>query len=102
MTMWIAVLGVGFVSYLCRLVPWLVLDRMAVGASVEAALRYAGVGAITALLVGGLLHPQVSGGSPVPLVAAVGVSGLLMWRNRPALLAIALGMGTFLVADLVW
>lgn len=102
MTLWIAVLAVGFVSYLCRLVPWLVLDRMEVGPSTEAALRYAGVGAITALLVGSLLHPQVSGGSPLPLVAAVAVTGLLMWRDRPALLAIGVGMGTFLVADLVW
>ena len=102
MTMWIAVLAVGFVSYLCRLVPWLVLDRMEVGESVEATLRYAGVGAVTALLVGGLLHPPVAGGSAVPMLAALAVTGTLMWRDRSGLLAIGAGMGTFLVADLVW
>jgi branched-subunit amino acid transport protein len=101
MTVWIAVLVVGAVSYASRLVPWLVLDRMEVGPQVEAVLRYAGVGAITALLVGGLLHPQASG-RPVPAVlAAVAVSGVLMWRGRSGLLAIGLGMGTFLAVDLL-
>lgn len=102
MTTWYAVLIVGLVSYACRLVPWLVLDRMEVGPSVEAALRYAGVGAITALLVGGLVHPQAAGGSVLPMLAALAVSGLLIWRDRSGLLAIGLGMGTFLAVDLVW
>jgi branched-subunit amino acid transport protein len=102
MTLWIAVLAVGVASYAFRLLPWLVLDRVQVGPTAEAALRYAGVGAITALLVGSLLHPQVSGGSPLPLVAAVAVTGLLMWRDRPALLAIGLGMATFVLLDLAW
>jgi branched-subunit amino acid transport protein len=102
MTVWITVLVVGAVSYGCRLVPWLVLDRRGVGPSVEAGLRFAGVGAITALLVGGLLHPQAAGGSVLPLLAAVAVSGLLLWRGHPGLVAIGLGMGTFLAVDLLW
>ncbi len=39
MTIWYAVLIVGVVSYACRLVPWLVLDRVELGPSVEAGLR---------------------------------------------------------------
>lgn len=102
MTVWYAVLIVGGVSYACRLVPWLVLDRVEVGPSVEAGLRYAGVGAVTALLVGSLLHVERSGGSVLPLLAALGASGVLLWRGRPGLLAIGLGMGTFLALDLLW
>ncbi len=102
MTMWIAVLAVGVASYAFRLLPWLVLDRVGVGPQVEAALRYAGVGAITALLVGGLLHPQVAGGSVLPMLAALAVSGLLMWRGGSGLLAIAIGMAAFLALDLLW
>lgn len=102
MTIWIAVLAVGAVSYACRLGPWLVLDRREFGPKAEAALRYAGVGAITALLVGALLHPQAAGGSALPMLAALAVSGPLMWHGRSGLLAIGLGMGMYVGVDLVW
>jgi branched-subunit amino acid transport protein len=102
MTIWYAVLIVGVVSYACRLVPWLVLDRVELAPSVEAGLRYAGAGAITALLVGSLLHPQAAGGSMLPLLLALLVSGLLLWRGCQELLAIAIGMGVFFVIDLAW
>lgn len=102
MTVWYAVLIVGAFSYACRLVPWLVLDRVQIGPSAEAGLRYAGAGAVTALLVGSLLHSEASGGSLGPLLAALTVSGVSVWRRLPGLLGIALGMGTFLALDLVW
>ena len=103
MTMWCAVMIVGAVSYACRLVPWLVLDRVEVGPSVEAGLRYAGVGAITALLVGSSpASPERRGGSSLPLLLALVVSGLLLWRGGQELLAIGIGVGLFFVIDLAW
>ncbi len=102
MTLWFAILIVGAVSYACRLVPWLVLDRVAVGPSAEAGLRYAGAGAITALLVGALLHPQTGEGSIPPLLLALVVSGLLLWRGCQEFLAIGVGMSLFLVLHLAW
>lgn len=73
MSVWLAVLAAGLGSYLLRVLPLLLGERVQVPERVQATLQHAGVGGITALLVLGLLAAvRPEGGGPVlPVVAAV-------------------------------
>lgn len=102
MTTWYAVLMVGAASYVFRLLPWVLLERVQIDNRVETGLRYAGVGAMAALLVGSLTEAHDASGSLLPLVAALGVAAVLTWRDRSALLVVVTGLATFLVLDLAW
>lgn len=65
MTMLIAILLVGAGSYALRAVPFLLVDRISLSPRIEEALNHATAAAMTALIVGLVLHlgdsPTLSG-----------------------------------------
>ncbi len=46
-------------------------------------------------------NPDTAGGSALPFLAALLVSGVLLWRGIHDLLAIVLGLGAFFLLNLV-
>lgn len=100
MTVWVAVVAVGLVSYTLRVVPFLLAERVPMTAGVESGLRHAGVGAIAALLIGGVTSPALAGDLLATLVALV-VASVLAWTGRSMTLVLAAGAVTFAVISVL-
>lgn len=100
MSLWIAVVVAGLGSYALRVLPFLAGDRMHVSERAQAGLRHAGMGAITALLVlgvVGLLRPG-SGLPVVPVVAAVVAATVCALMGRTMLTTVVIGAVTYVAA----
>lgn len=100
MTIWIAVVVAGLGSYLLRVLPFLAGDRVHLSERAQAGLRHAGMGAITALLVLGvvsLLRPG-SGLAVVPVVAALVAATVCALKGRTMLTTVLIGAATYVAA----
>jgi branched-subunit amino acid transport protein len=97
-TVWIAVLAVGLISYTLRAVPFLLAERIPMTPGVEAGLRHAGVGAIAALLIGSVTSPSF-GGDVLPIMVALSVASVLAWMGRSMALVLTAGAVAFMVGN---
>ena len=100
MSLWIAVVVAGLGSYALRVLPFLAGDRMHVSERAQAGLRHAGMGAITALLVLGVvtvLRPG-SGLAVVPVVAALVAATVCALMGRSMLATVVIGAVTHVAA----
>ena len=100
MSLWIAVVVAGLGSYALRVLPFLAGDRMHVSERAQAGLRHAGMGAITALLVlgvVGLLRPG-SGLPVVPVVAALVAATVCALMGSTMLTTVVIGAVTYVAA----
>ena len=84
MTFWVAVLVVGLGSYLFRVTPLLLGDRLRIAPRAQGVLRHAGVGGVAALVVFGIRDAGIAGpsGSVLPALCAVVVAGMVAYRGR--------------------
>lgn len=98
MTVWIAVLAVGLLSYTLRVVPFLLAERIPMSPDVETGLRHAGVGAITALLISSVTGPGLSG-DVLPTLVALSVASVLAWTGRSMGLVLTSGAVAFAIAN---
>lgn len=98
MTVWIAVLAVGLVSFTLRVVPFLLAERVPMTPGFEDGLRHAGMGAVAALLVGSVTSPALAGDVPATVVA-LAVASLLVFLGRSMTLAVTAGALVFAVAS---
>lgn len=98
MTVWIAVLAVGLLSYTLRIIPFLLAERVPMSPGVETGLRHAGVGAIAVLLIGSVTSPSLAG-DIVPTLVALAVASLLAWTERSMTLVLTSGAVAFTVAS---
>lgn len=99
MTMWLAVLLVGLGSYLLRVVPLLLGERLRLPDRVDAALGHAAVGAMTALLVTGVERTATDAGPDrVALGLALAVSGAIGLLGRSMPVVVLCGGATYGVA----
>ena len=97
MTIWIAVVVAGLGSYLLRVLPFLAGDRVHLSERAQAGLRHAGMGAITALLVLGVvtvLRPG-SGLAVMPVVAALVAATVCALKRRTMLTTVVIGAATY-------
>ena len=94
MLTWEVVLLVGAGAFACRVLPLLAADRLRPGPRAAAALRHAGVGALTALVVLAVLGPGAGAGPavPVPLLAGVAVGVALALRGWSMLWVVLAGL----------
>jgi branched-subunit amino acid transport protein len=100
MSLWIAVLGAGLGSYVLRVLPFLSGDRVHLSERAQAGLRHAGMGAITALLVLGVvavLRPG-SGLPAAPVVLALVAATVCAVLGRSMLTTVLIGAGTYFAA----
>jgi branched-subunit amino acid transport protein len=88
---WIAILAVGAVSYVFRAAPLLVLGRMRLSDRVDRVVRHAGSAALTALLVGTVLHGGDAGTSTAILAATA--TGLIVAVRGASMLRVVLAGG---------
>ncbi|MCV2491280.1 AzlD domain-containing protein [Geodermatophilus sp. YIM 151500] len=91
MVVWLCVLAVGAASLAVRLLPFLAVERFGLPPRMADALRHAGTGAVTALVVLAVVGSG-AGSRPDPAVLlAVGVGALLAWRGRSMLWVVGAG-----------
>ena len=88
------VVGMGIATYAIRLSLILLLGRLTVPPLVQRALRFVPPAVLSALIFPELLLP---GGTPVfsfwnPRLLAGVLAGVVAWKSKNALLAIAVGM----------
>ena len=100
MGLWIPVLAAGAISLAFRWLPVVTFARSSLRPRTAEALRHAGAGAITALVVLSLL------GSPGrwvhwPVLAAVAAGGLLALRGRSMALSVLAGACAYAVVTVL-
>ena len=103
MSVWVAVVVAGLGSYALRVLPLLAGDRVHLSERAQAGLRHAGMGAITALLVlgvVGVLRPG-SGLHLMPVVVALVAATVSALLGRSMLMTVVIGTAAFAVASLV-
>jgi len=81
MGVWTGVLVVGAASLAFRLVPLLVVERSGMRARTADGFRHAGAGAVTALVVLGLLGAVRSGSGPA-VAAAIVLGAVVAWHGH--------------------
>ena len=91
---WVVIVAVGLGSFLLRLGPLLVLQRVSLPARGDRAIRHAGTAAIAALIVVATKHGATGGGA-LPTVVAVAVAGVLAARGASMLRLLAVGGGIY-------
>ena len=100
MSLWIAVVVAGLGSYVLRVLPFLAGNRVHLSERAQAGLRHAGMGAITALLVLGVvavLRPG-SGLAVAPVVAALVAATICAVLGRTMLTTVVIGAVTYTAA----
>jgi branched-subunit amino acid transport protein len=99
-TVWIAVLAVGLISFTLRIVPFLLTERIPMSPEVENGLRHAGVGAVAALLIGSVTSPGLSG-QLLPTLVALSVAFVLAWAGRSMAIVLAAGAASFALVNVL-
>jgi len=97
MSMWSAMLVAGAVTYLIRVLPLILGTRMPISPRLEGALGFAALGAMTALLVGGLVDVGQTRGSvdlAAGIVAILVAAGLAL-KGRHLVTVMVAGMSVF-------
>ena len=95
MTIWLAIIGMGVITYSIRIVLFLLLEKVQLKQQWQQALRYVPTAVLTAILIPELLLP---GGSldlslgNVRLLAGIGAA-IVAWRTHNVLWTIVVGMG---------
>jgi branched-subunit amino acid transport protein len=100
MSLWIAVVVAGLGSYVLRALPFLAGDRVHLSDRAQAGLRHAGIGAITSLLVLGVvavLRPG-SGLPVVPVVVTLVAAMVCALLGRTMLTTVVIGAASYGVA----
>ncbi len=97
MSMWLAILLVGLGSYLLRVVPLLLGERIRLSEELDATLRHAAVGAMTALLVLGAMQTAAEPFSTETIAVglALAVSLGVGFSGRSMLLVVLSGGVTY-------
>jgi branched-subunit amino acid transport protein len=99
----IAILAVGAVSYVFRVVPLLTVGRLQVGRHLSRTIRHAGAAAVTALFAASLSGGGRHGALDPALVIAVVPSLWLAVRGAPMLRVVGIGAAAYaLVAAAAW
>jgi branched-subunit amino acid transport protein len=101
--LWLAVVVAGAGSYLMRVLPFLLGERVELSPRTQDLLRHAGMGGITALLVLGVLGATTPGepASLVPVLAALAVSCACALVGRSMGLTVAAGAAVYGVLALL-
>jgi branched-subunit amino acid transport protein len=94
---WVVIIAVGLGSFVLRLSPLLVLQRVSLTDRGDRAIRHAGTAAITALIVVSTKH-GATGSVAVPTVLAVAVAVVLAARGASMLRLLAVGGGIYACA----
>lgn len=102
MNAWVVVLAVGAVSLAIRALPLMASEAINLGPRTETALRHAGIGAMTALLVSALVAHGVTSTHPdVAILVAVGIGAALAWRRSSMMRVVVVGTACYAAVTVV-
>ena len=94
MNLWLAIFGMGIITYAIRLVPIWLLERVTIGDSWRQALRYVPAAVLSAIILPEVVMP--GGVLDLTLENARFFAGLLAiliaWRTKNILWTLAVGM----------
>ena len=94
MNLWVAIFGMGIITYAIRLVPIWLLERVTIGDSWRQALRYVPAAVLSAIILPEVVMP--GGVLDLTLGNARFFAGLLAiliaWRTKNILWTLAVGM----------
>ena len=91
---WVVIIAVGAGSFLFRLAPLLVFERISLSERGDRVIRHAGTAAITALIVATTKH-SATGSAAIPTVVAVAAAIALAARGASMLRLLAFGVGIY-------
>ena len=91
---WLVIIAVGAGSFMFRLGPLLVFERVTLSERGDRVIRHAGTAAITALIVMTTKH-SAAGGSVIPTLSAVTVGVALAARGASMLRLLLFGSATY-------
>jgi branched-subunit amino acid transport protein len=91
MSVWLGVLAVGAITLAVRLLPLLTVERLAPGPRAVDALRHAGAGAVTALVLLAVLDAPRMHAVQAGTLAAVALGVLVAWRRRSMVVVVLAG-----------
>ena len=97
---WIVILAVGAGSFVFRLGPLLVLERITLTDRGDRVIRHAGTAAITALIVVTTKH-SATGGSVIPTMLAVAVAIVVAARGASMVRLLVVGGATYACSAIV-
>lgn len=82
----ILILGLAIVTFIPRVIPALLMDRMSFGPKTEKFLRLIPYTALAALIFPGVL--SVDSSKPIIGIVGVLVAALLAWRKQPVMVCV--------------
>lgn len=94
MNLWVAIFGMGIITYAIRLVPIWLLERVTIGDSWRQALRYVPAAVLSAIILpevvmpGGVLDLTLGNARLIAGLLAI----LIAWRTKNILWTLAVGM----------
>ena len=97
---WLVILAVGAGSFVFRLGPLLVFERISLSERGDRAIRHAGTAATTALIVVTTKH-SATGGAVIPTVLAVAVAAVFAARGASMLRLLLIGGATYACSAIV-
>jgi branched-subunit amino acid transport protein len=97
---WVVILAVGAGSFVFRLGPLLVFERISLTEQGDRAIRHAGTAATTALIVVTTKH-SATGGAVIPTMLAVAVAAVLAARGASMLRLLLIGGATYACSAMV-
>jgi len=94
MNIWIAIIGMGLITYALRLGPILLMERIEIGGTARQALRFVPTAVLSAIIFPELFMPggtlDISLGNERLLAGLL--AGVVAWRTKNVLWTIAVGM----------
>ena len=94
MNIWLIIIGMGIITYLIRLTPILLLERVGLRDELRQALRFVPAAVLSAIVFPELLMPDgtldISLGNERLLAGLL--AGVVAWRTKNVLITIAVGM----------
>ena len=97
---WLVIIAVGLGSFVFRVGPLLLLQRVSLSERSDRAIRHASLAAITALIVVSVRH-SATGEATVPTVLAVALGVVLAVRGASMLRLLVCGAATYAAAVVV-
>ena len=94
MNIWLAMIGMGLITYALRLGPILLMERIEIGGTARQALRFVPAAVLSAIIFPELLMPggtlDISLGNERLLAGLL--AAIVAWRTKNVLWTIAVGM----------
>jgi len=96
MNIWLAIIGMGIITYAIRLTPILLMERVEISGTMRQALRFVPAAVLSAIIFPELLMPggelDISLGNERLLAGLL--AAIVAWRTKNVLWTIVVGMGT--------